>query len=170
MPMKSTTYQTSCLTAATALIDATMPQSQQFEALSHELFEMSSNSLNTFMGVPDFLTLPPPPHSQQQQSQTQSVHQNPFDNNYSDLNQSLALNTPSMGTLGSSNSNMLSNTYSTSQTSAGGVASNNVFDFFNVDSMQFGDQSNIQEWAWEGPSLFDMFDIVNPTAEQSGQA
>jgi hypothetical protein len=147
--------------AATALIDATMPQSQQFEALSHELFEMSSNSLNTFMGVPDFLTLPP--NSTQYQSNNGGIQQIPFENSFSDINQSLALNTPSTGAPSGGN-NISSSAYPSYQNTEGITNPNNVFDFFNVDSMQIGDQSNLQEWAWEGPSLFDMFDIVNPSA------
>lgn len=151
--------------AATALIDATMPQSQQFEALSHELFEMSSNSMNTFMGVPDFLTLPPNNTQYQSNSTSNIQQQNPFANGFSDMSQSLAMNTPSIGNPGGS-SNVLNTTYSSYQNSQGITNPNNVFDFFNVDSMQSGDQSNLQEWAWEGPSLFDMFDIVNPSAGQ----
>lgn len=129
---------------------------------------MSSNSLNTFMGVPDFLTLPPN-NNMQQQVHNNDLQQNPFGHDYSGLNQSLALNTPSIGA-SHSNSNAFNSANPSYQNSVGATASNNVFDFFNVDNMQLGEQSNLQEWAWEGPSLFDMFDIVNPAVASSGQS
>lgn len=149
--------------AATALLDATMPQAQQFEALSHELFEMSSGSMNTFMGVPDFLTLPPNQVQQQHLNANGNMQQQLFGNAFGDPNHAMSLTTPSTGTLGT-NQNM--NGYQSYQDPMVMANSNNVFDFFNVDPMQIGDQPNLQEWAWEGPSLFDMFDIVNPTPVQ----
>lgn len=131
-----------------------MPQSQQFEALSHELFEMSSGSLGNFTGVPDFLTLPlPAPPAIAQQPMYQP--------SYADLSQTLSV--PSA--VQSSNGQF--STYPQLQDSFGS-SSNNVFDFFNVDPNQIGQQSNLQEWAWEGPSLFDMFDIVGPGGTQQG--
>lgn len=141
-----------------------MPQSQQFEALSHELFEMSNSSLSTFMGVPDFLTLPA--NSGQQVQSTGNVQQPLYDAGFGDLNQTLGLSAPTTGTL--NNSTTANNGYASYQDPGSLMNSNNVFDFFNVDSMQLGDQSNLQEWAWEGPSLFDMFDIVNPAGTSQG--
>lgn len=146
-----------------------MPQSQQFEALSHELFEMSNSSLSTFMGVPDFLTLPAN-NAQQPQNTGGNAQQPLYDAGFGDLNQTLGLSAPTAATLSNLGTATANSGYASYQDPNPLMNSSNVFDFFNVDSMQIGDQSNLQEWAWEGPSLFDMFDIVNPAGNgQSGQ-